>query len=142
MENKEILCSCGCGTRLLKYDKYGRSRSYISGHNSRKYAGEDSGVAANQRRWRHNNPDKVRDAKKALYRKHKLRAMAILGNECKFCGVRYDGRNSPIFEFHHHAPEEKVKGITRMLINNAWETVLQELAKCHLVCANCHNQHH
>ena len=29
-----IQCACGCGKELEKYDKYGRERKYISGHNS------------------------------------------------------------------------------------------------------------
>lgn len=30
--NPFISCMCGCGTRFLKFDKYGRSRKYALGH--------------------------------------------------------------------------------------------------------------
>lgn len=30
--NKEIYCACGCGQKLLEYDKRGRKRLYINGH--------------------------------------------------------------------------------------------------------------
>lgn len=32
--NREILCACGCGMRLLEFDASGRPRRFISGHNS------------------------------------------------------------------------------------------------------------
>lgn len=34
--NVQILCACGCGTVLWKYDASNRVRRYVSGHNSRK----------------------------------------------------------------------------------------------------------
>lgn len=35
-ENIEILCACGCGGKLLKFDYSNRPRKYIRGHNNRK----------------------------------------------------------------------------------------------------------
>ena len=34
-QNVLILCSCGCGQLLPKYDSSGRPRKYVSGHNMR-----------------------------------------------------------------------------------------------------------
>lgn len=34
-KNVIIICKCGCGISLSKYDKYGRPRDFISGHNRR-----------------------------------------------------------------------------------------------------------
>lgn len=34
--NIKILCECGCGLKLKKYDKSNRPRKFISGHNRRK----------------------------------------------------------------------------------------------------------
>jgi hypothetical protein len=31
--NKFVLCICGCGKAFLKYDKSGRPRKFVSGHN-------------------------------------------------------------------------------------------------------------
>ncbi len=31
-DNKRITCACGCGARIMKYDKYGRSRDRKLGH--------------------------------------------------------------------------------------------------------------
>ncbi len=35
LNNEKIKCACGCGIELWKYDKYGRKRRFISGHNSK-----------------------------------------------------------------------------------------------------------
>jgi hypothetical protein len=34
-DNPMILCACGCGTALARYDVSGRPRRFISGHNAR-----------------------------------------------------------------------------------------------------------
>jgi len=34
--NVEVRCACGCGTRLQRFDKWGRPRKFVSGHNQRK----------------------------------------------------------------------------------------------------------
>jgi hypothetical protein len=33
-DNPQVPCACGCGRTLAKYDKQGRLRRYISGHNA------------------------------------------------------------------------------------------------------------
>lgn len=33
--NRTIQCACGCGIQFKKYDRIGRPRKYISGHNLR-----------------------------------------------------------------------------------------------------------
>jgi hypothetical protein len=139
---KTILCACGCGTELKSVDSHGRPATYINGHNKRIYSGDDATRWAAQKRYRVKNPDAYRDYKREYYRARKLKAMALLGNVCKHCGLIYNGGNAPVFEFHHEDPEVKEIGITRILTNRAWEKVLDELAKCILICANCHNQHH
>lgn len=30
-----IECACGCGTKIRRYDKYGRERKFVTGHNNR-----------------------------------------------------------------------------------------------------------
>ena len=137
-----IKCACGCGQELKSMDKYARPVSYISGHNGRKFEGKDSTRWAAQKRYREKNPDAIRDAKRNYYRARKLKAMALLGSKCKFCDIEYDGKNAPIFEFHHTDPAIKDNGVTRMLTNQAWSKTVEEIKKCVLICANCHNKTH
>lgn len=40
--NQMTICSCGCGTAFLKFDKWGRPRRYISGHNMREWGHENA----------------------------------------------------------------------------------------------------
>ena len=37
--NPKVLCACGCGRRFKVYDKSGRPRMYVIGHNN--YRGQD-----------------------------------------------------------------------------------------------------
>lgn len=137
-----VQCACGCGEDMKSVDDYGRPKRFITGHNGRRFYGTDATPWAREKRWRVKNPAKMRDNKREFYRCRKLKAMALLGNSCRKCGLQYNGFNAPTFEFHHRDPSEKDDGITRMLINKAWDATLAELAKCDLLCDNCHNMEH
>ena len=76
------------------------------------------------------------------YRMLKRKAMTLKGNKCSKCGVKYNGKNAAMFEFHHNNPSEKEYQVTHMFVNKAWEKVLKELEKCSLLCCNCHNLEH
>lgn len=39
-----------------------------------------------------------------------------------------------------HVVGEKVDKINRMVYTSSYEKVMEEVAKCHVVCANCHHQ--
>lgn len=82
---KEIECSCGCGTLIKDKDRYGRDKSYVTGHNTeRKY---DNPLQykkeylvrnrekhnARNRAWNKANPKK-KLAQSALRRARKLKA--------------------------------------------------------------------
>lgn len=58
---KIIVCACGCGGELKDVDHYGRTVSYINGHNGRAYDGEDATKWAAQKRYRDKNPEKHRE---------------------------------------------------------------------------------
>lgn len=139
---KTILCSCGCKRKIRNRDLYGRTKKFISGHNGRKFWGEDASNWSREKRWRRRHPKIVRDGNRNYYRRRKVRAMALRGSKCIFCHVRYNGKNAAIFEFHHRNPKWKKVLITRMLRNASWARLLKELKKCDLACANCHNLHH
>jgi hypothetical protein len=71
-----------------------------------------------------------------------------LGGRCSVvgCPVVYDGHNACIFDFHHQIPLancEKKFGITNWALDNySMEEIEAEVAKCLLVCRNCHNEIH
>jgi hypothetical protein len=35
-DNPEVTCACGCETSFSRYDRAGRPRQFVSGHNSRR----------------------------------------------------------------------------------------------------------
>ncbi|MBU6424051.1 MAG: hypothetical protein KGQ88_08465, partial [Chloroflexi bacterium] len=72
-------------------------------------------------------------------RRLKLRAVAYMGRRCHGCG-----RSGPpaIFDFHHRDPAEKDFGISEDGVPRPWDKVVAELAKCVMLCANCHREVH
>jgi hypothetical protein len=53
---------------------------------------------------------------------------------CMDCGIKY---NSPSMHFDHRDPSIKVKNVSAM-VGGSTEDLLREIAKCDIVCANCH----
>lgn len=53
--------------------------------------------------------------------------------ECKHCG----NNDHRVLEFHHRDPALKEKAVTTMMYNSR-EKIEAEIAKCDVLCANCH----
>jgi hypothetical protein len=42
-------------------------------------------------------------------------------------------------DFHHRDPATKLKDVSVLVMRSAlWETIAEEIAKCDLICSNCH----
>ena len=54
---------------------------------------------------------------------------------CKDCGVAYP----PYVMDFDHIRGRKVRGIGKML-TSSWSTLQAEIAKCEIVCSNCHRE--
>ena len=69
----------------------------------------------------------------------KRRALAALGGTCRGCG-----RSDPVaaVEFHHLDPRDKEFAISTDGAPRSWPRIEAELAKCVLLCANCHREVH
>lgn len=61
------------------------------------------------------------------------------GSMCKKCG-----EDDPIcLDFHHREPADKISTVREMALTKADnEKVLAEMAKCTILCANCHRKEH
>lgn len=134
----KIQCKCKCGKELEEKDKYGRKREYISGHNGRKY--EDP--KQHKREWNHRNRSARQKIKAEYHRKRKIKALEYKGNKCNNCNLKYNKKNAALFHFHHKNPKTKLFAVGNNMVNKAWKTILLELDKCIILCANCHELHH
>jgi formate-dependent nitrite reductase cytochrome c552 subunit len=69
----------------------------------------------------------------------KVRAVTFMGGACEGCG-----RTGPsaAFDFHHKDAAGKDFGISQDGIPRRWEKIIAELAKCVMLCANCHREVH
>lgn len=98
-------------------------------------------LCANCHRLRHAAEDLVRPiGPVGRYRRRaKVRAVEHMGGRCQGCS--WAGLPA-VFEFHHLDPAQKSFGITQDGIPRRWERVVAELAKCVMLCANCHREVH
>ena len=63
----------------------------------------------------------------------------MFGASCYGCAR---GFAAPVFEFHHRLPETKEFGLAAGGLNRPWPRIAAELAKCVMLCANCHREVH
>ncbi len=81
---------------------------------------------------------KARGLKRYQKRKAKInkKVRELGGNKCKSCGYN---KCSAALEFHHRDPKTK-KFQLSTAYRRPWEDVLDEVAKCDLLCSNCHGE--
>lgn len=75
--------------------------------------------------------------RRAEYR-DRLRKIKESSGGCIKCGES-DWR---CLDYHHRDPSQKVANISSLVgrASWTWERVLEEIAKCDLLCANCHRK--
>ena len=86
----------------------------------------------------------VRKLKKDYGHSNKKELIEYKGSRCSICGIKYNGENGCMFDFHHLNPDDKDFNITTLLrhYSKIPEKVWKEIDKCILVCSNCHRQLH
>ena len=96
-------------------------------------------LCANCHRLRHASVLVVPDRYVQRRRELKLRAIACMGGACFGCSKV--GPPS-LYEFHHWNANEKEFGIGEDGKVRVWAKIVAELAKCVMLCANCHREVH
>lgn len=66
----------------------------------------------------------------------KERIVYVMGGKCQCCG--YNKCQSAL-ELHYINPQEKEFTVSANT-NRSWQSIVQEIKKCTLVCANCHRE--
>lgn len=75
-------------------------------------------------------------------KRHRVKVRQILleylsERECIDCGEK----DPIVLDFDHKDPKAKFKGIHRMLAGHySWDSLLKEIEKCEIRCANCHRR--
>jgi hypothetical protein len=91
-------------------------------------------------------PEHAKEHRKASVKRfrqnRKLRLLEHKGGmKCQCCG--YNKPIPDVYEFHHTDPDQKDPNWTKMISNN-WrlESMIEEIEKCVVLCANCHREEH
>lgn len=90
------------------------------------------------RKWVCNNAQRVNATQNLSRKNKKLRAISLLGGVCVDCKLSF---SECVYDFHHLNPKEKEFSPAH-IFNLKWETILKEISKCVLLCANCHRLRH
>jgi len=98
-------------------------------------------VCANCHRVRHAAVDDAVEASYFVLFRREVKATAIRerGGRCESCGF---SAHQSALEFHHLDPSQKEFGFSARGIVRSKARVAAELAKCVLLCANCHAERH
>lgn len=72
----------------------------------------------------------------------KIELINHFGGECKDCKLKLVDSHYSVFEFHHLDPKQKDPNIFKNIRAKKNETIMNELSKCVLLCANCHRIRH
>lgn len=93
-----------------------------------------------QKRWRAKNQPKQRAyAKRHAAKKRAMLDDYLVGKSCIECGES----RRPCLAFHHREPSSKEGEIPKMCKAGVnWEKILAEIAKCDILCHNCHAVYH
>lgn len=102
------------------------------------------GVCRNCYQEHYGNPDDIDQRQKIVDKRHQAnrldRSRAIVSERIK-CGCMDCGEKNPVvLEFDHRDPTEKVKDIAKLIHSGSVTRLKEELAKCDVVCANCHRK--
>ena len=59
---------------------------------------------------------------------------------CFVCSVKTG--NPDDYDYHHRDPKTKVASLSDMVGRGSWQSILNEAAKCDIVCKSCHANIH
>lgn len=126
-------CSC---CRLVKpASEFHRDRTRADGLQS--YCRDCNNSRA--KRFHAENPDHCREriskrAKRLRLANHVRLFRYLLKHPCVDCGEA-----DPVVLEFDHVTTDKVANVSALLVKH-WEVIVEEIAKCEVVCANCHRR--
>ena len=82
------------------------------------------------------NARKIKNFRDRRDRHRKMMWELLCRSACADCGED----DPEVLEFDHRGDSKKSHDISAMVGNHKWETILEEIEKCDVVCANCHRR--
>lgn len=90
-------------------------------------------------RWRAKHPEREKATRQSQREKmRKLVADYKQAKGCRACGIT-DPR---VLDLHHMNGADKILAVSQMIARFGVDDVRKEMAKCHVLCANCHRIEH
>lgn len=84
----------------------------------------------NNKAYYHKKAEESKDRKEAFVR-------SLKDKPCMDCGVKYPHY---VMDFDHREGETKIRSVAMMVRRSGLEALKAEIAKCDLVCSNCHRE--
>ena len=81
------------------------------------------------------NKEKQNERNRINRAKYKTKYQKLKNNPCADCGEIYPPY---VMDFDHI--DNKINNVSQILNRYSWDTLLAEIEKCELVCANCHRE--
>lgn len=81
----------------------------------------------------------IRCSKRWISRK--IKAIQYKNSKCEDCQLHLNNTHYSVFEFHHLNPAQKDYDWSQLKLRS-WQSIINELDKCVLLCANCHRIRH
>jgi hypothetical protein len=90
---------------------------------------------AYHKKWRNANPEKMKKYRDKVMKRNRIVIDEGKNKPCMDCGQTF-----PLccMDYDHRVPADKKKEIGRMLAEGSPKALKKEIAKCDVVCANCH----
>ena len=92
---------------------------------------------ASRRKHYYANKQQYRDRNARQREEMKEWVAEVKDVPCMDCGVKYP---SYVMDFDHRDPSEKVEEVGKAISRGSWRKLKEEVAKCDVVCANCHRE--
>lgn len=104
-------------------------------HYQREYERKNRARRARQRRlWEAKHPNSVKERSARYYAKKRAFIDGLKSKPCMDCRRKYPPY---VMQFDHRDPKQKRFQVA-MMVTRPIPVILAEIAKCDLVCANCH----
>jgi len=123
-----------------KEDKRRRHAEYLRLYKAHKRATDPvqkAKEAVYQKDYTTRNLKHIVSRNKERYKANKLRAVEHMGGTCVDCGGTF---HHAAFDFHH--VDNRAADMVDSWLHWTWERIEAELAKCVMLCANCHRVRH